>query len=77
MENKFETMKWYWKVYYPIVIAFVSLVYSVSLWFTGNKLEGIFVGLWVSSILALAVVIRQRLLTTPRPTSKEETDESE
>ena len=34
--------------------AFVSFVLSVSLWFTGNHDQGIFVGLWVPSILALA-----------------------
>jgi hypothetical protein len=33
--------------------AFVSFVVSVSLWFTGHSDEGIFVGLWVPSILAL------------------------
>ncbi len=33
--------------------AFVSFVLSVSLWFTGNHDQGIFVGLWVPSILAL------------------------
>jgi hypothetical protein len=33
--------------------AFVSFVVSVSLWFTGNHEQGIFVGLWVPSILAL------------------------
>ena len=33
--------------------AFVSFVVSVSLWFTGHHDEGIFVGLWVPSILAL------------------------
>jgi len=47
-------------VYYPIVLAFVSFLYSVSLWFTGNKLEGIFVGIWVPSILAFSIAIRQR-----------------
>ena len=34
--------------------AFVSFVLSVSLWFTGNHEQAIFVGLWVPSILALA-----------------------
>ena len=34
--------------------AFVSFVLSVSLWFTGNHQQAIFVGLWVPSILALA-----------------------
>jgi len=36
--------------------AFVSFVLSVSLWFTGNHEEGIFVGLWVPSILALGAL---------------------
>ena len=34
--------------------AFVSFVLSVSLWFAGHHDQGIFVGLWVPSILALA-----------------------
>jgi hypothetical protein len=33
--------------------AFVSFVLSVTLWFSGHKQEGIFVGLWVPSILSL------------------------
>jgi hypothetical protein len=33
--------------------AFVSFVLSVSLWFAGHRDQGIFVGLWVPSILAL------------------------
>lgn len=33
--------------------AFVSFALSVSLWFTGHHDQGIFVGLWVPSILAL------------------------
>jgi hypothetical protein len=33
--------------------AVVSFALSVSLWFVGNKEQGIFVGLWVPSILAL------------------------
>ena len=46
--------------YYPIILAFISFLLSVSLWFTGNKLEGIFVGIWVPSILAFSIAIRQR-----------------
>tara|TARA_B100001540_G_C15597307_1_gene546883 strand:+ start:172 stop:342 length:171 start_codon:yes stop_codon:yes gene_type:complete len=45
--------------YYPIILAFLSFLYSVSLWFTGNKLEGIFVGIWVPSILAFSIAIKQ------------------
>jgi len=36
--------------------AFVSFVLSVSFWFTGNHEQGIFVGLWVPSILALGAL---------------------
>ncbi|HET7758527.1 MAG TPA: hypothetical protein VFK62_01260 [Gaiellaceae bacterium] len=40
--------------------AFVSFVLSVSLWFTGHHEQGIFVGLWVPSILALGVLAQGR-----------------
>lgn len=49
----------FWGLYYPIILAFVSFLYSVTLWFTGNQLEGIFVGIWVPSILSASVAIRQ------------------
>ena len=38
--------------------AFASFVLSVSLWFSGNEHEGIFVGLWVPSILSLGAMLR-------------------
>jgi len=42
---------------YFLVAAFVSFVFSVTLWFLGdadiNKQQAIFVGLWVPSILSL------------------------
>ena len=40
--------------------ALFSFVLSVSLWFTGSHEQGIFVGLWVPSILALAGLTRER-----------------
>ena len=46
--------------YYPIILAFLSFLFSVFLWFSGDKLAGIFVGIWVPSILALSISIRQR-----------------
>ena len=46
--------------YYPIILAFISFLCSVFLWFSGDKLGGIFVGIWVPSILALSISIRQR-----------------
>ena len=55
-----KTIKLFWDTYYPIILAFISFLYSVSLWFSGQKLEGIFVGIWVPSILAFSIAIRQR-----------------
>ena len=49
-----------WSTFYPVILAFISFLYSVGLWFSGYQLEGIFVGIWVPSILILSVVIRQR-----------------
>tara|TARA_B100000768_G_C11229449_1_gene354379 strand:- start:448 stop:633 length:186 start_codon:yes stop_codon:yes gene_type:complete len=46
--------------YYPIILAFLSFLYSVFLWFSGDELEGVYVGLWPVTILAFAIVIRQR-----------------
>ena len=60
MKNKFKKVMLFWELYYPIILAFFSFLYSVSLWFSGHKLEGIFVGIWVPSILAFAICIRQR-----------------
>ena len=40
--------------------AAASFVLSVSLWFAGNQLQGIFVGLWVPSILALGAIVLPR-----------------
>jgi hypothetical protein len=50
----------FWGLYYPIVLAFISFLYSVGLWFSGYQMEGIFVGIWVPSILSASIVIRQR-----------------
>jgi hypothetical protein len=36
-----------------LVGAFASFLMSVGLWFSGAREEGLFVGLWVPSILAL------------------------
>jgi len=42
------------------VAAFLSFVLSVVLYFTGDEQAGIFVGLWVPSILALGAFILPR-----------------
>ena len=41
-----------------LMAAFASMLLSIGLWFLGDdKLAGIFVGLWVPSILALGVIV--------------------
>ncbi|MSO94566.1 MAG: hypothetical protein EXQ81_02070 [Thermoleophilia bacterium] len=42
-----------------LVAAFASFVLSVTLWFTGSHEQGIFVGLWVPSILSFGVIALQ------------------
>lgn len=34
-----------------------SFIVSVSLWFTGSRDEGLFVGLWVPSILSFGTLL--------------------
>lgn len=43
--------------YLFVVAAFISFLFSVSLWFGGQREEGLFVGLWVPSILALGCLL--------------------
>jgi hypothetical protein len=50
--------------------AFLSFALSVVLYFGGNKLEGIFVGIWVPSILALGAF----LVPPPNRDAARETD---
>lgn len=39
-----------------MLAAFVSLLLSVTLWFTGHREQGLYVGLWVPSILSFGSV---------------------
>ena len=43
-----------------LLAAAVSFVLSVVLWFGGHRQEGIFVGLWVPSILSLGGIVLRR-----------------
>jgi len=40
-----------------LLSAFLSLIFSEFLWFKGEKEAGIFIGLWVPSILGFAVLL--------------------
>jgi hypothetical protein len=61
------------KIDYPFLLAaFLSFVASVSLWFLVNHNYGLFVGLWVPSILTLWVGVRVVLLAAGVTTEGEE-----
>lgn len=44
-----------------LAAAFLSFLFSVYLWFQGQRDEGLFVGIWVPSILALGIFLRLAL----------------
>lgn len=41
-----------------LIAAFLSLVFSELLYFKGEKEDGTFIGLWVPSILAFAILLK-------------------
>ncbi|MEO8501925.1 MAG: hypothetical protein ABI565_13485 [Vicinamibacteria bacterium] len=44
--------------YFILLAAFLSFLFSVYLWFTGEKDAGLFVGIWVPSILAFGSFVK-------------------
>lgn len=48
--------------YFILASAIVSLILSITLWFTGSKESGLFVGLWVPSLLAFGTYLKIKLL---------------
>ena len=53
-------MKKILEVYYPIILAFICLVYSVSLGLLGYTAEAQYPAHWPGTILLFAIAIRQR-----------------
>ena len=45
--------------YLLLLAVFISFIISIALWFSGYKGEGLYVGIWVPSILALGVYLKQ------------------
>ena len=45
--------------YFILGAAFISFLFSVLLWITGQTDEGLYVGIWVPSILAAGAYIKQ------------------
>ena len=52
--------------YYFLVAAFVSFVASVALWFLASHDYGLFVGIWVPSILAFWTGVRLAVMDTEK-----------
>tara|TARA_B100000401_G_C52147701_1_gene412497 strand:- start:93 stop:278 length:186 start_codon:yes stop_codon:yes gene_type:complete len=48
------------QVYYPIILAFICLLYSVGLGLSGNTQEAQYTAHWPGTILLFAIAIRQR-----------------
>jgi hypothetical protein len=47
--------------YLILAAAFISFLLSVGLWFTGHRDQGVFVGIWVPSILSFGTFVRQAI----------------
>jgi len=45
--------------YFILAAASISFLVSVGLWFSGQRDEGLFVGVWVPSILSFGAFVRQ------------------
>ena len=45
--------------YLIFTASFASLLFSIFLWFTGHKDEGVFVAVWVPSILIFGLYTRR------------------
>lgn len=42
-----------------IIAAGISLALAIYVWFSGNKDAGLFIGLWVPSLIALATYLKK------------------
>lgn len=47
--------------YVLLAAAFLSFLFSVYLWFTGQRDAGLFVGIWVPSILAFGGYVKMAM----------------
>ena len=52
--------------WYPVIIAFVALLYSVVLGLTGHPEDAQYSAYWPGTILLFAIAIRQRRLTNSK-----------
>ena len=55
--NKFSD---FLKVYYPLVIAFIAMLYSIYLGISGDQESAQYSAHWPATILLFAIALRQR-----------------
>ena len=48
------------EVYYPVILAFFCMLYSIGLGISGNTEEAQYTAHWPGTILLFAIAIRQR-----------------
>ena len=53
-------MKKILEVYYPVILAFICMLYSIGLGMYGNTDEAQYTAHWPGTILLFAIAIRQR-----------------
>ena len=56
-KNKYIT---FLQIYYPVILAFICLLYSVTLGLLGHTEEAQYSAHWPGTILLFAIAIRQR-----------------
>lgn len=44
--------------YFILIAALISMILSIGLWFSGDKQAGLFVGIWVPSILGFGAYFK-------------------
>ena len=53
-------MRQFLSIYYPIIIAFICMCYSIGLGLLGHTEEAQYTAHWAGTILLFAIAIRQR-----------------
>ena len=64
---KTDTMAHFINNWYPVIIAFVALLYSVGMGLTGQTEEAQYSAHWPGTILLFAIAIRQRRNEDKKP----------
>ena len=62
LENKLKLtiMKQFLNIYYPIILAFICMCYSIGLGLFGYTEEAQYTAHWAGTMLLVAIAIRQR-----------------